>query len=869
MGGNCLSIAAALGIELTRRKGHRMFVRSRLIALSAPIALALAGLLGVALPAAAQLQWDPGQTGPSTGPSGGNSTWTSSAVANWFSPGPPPLNVPWNNSGTATAVFGGQVGTVTIDPAGDNGPVQAAGLTFQTDGYLIIGGTLTLTGSGQIDTTSVNATISVPIGGPGGLTKVGPGTLALTTGNTYSGPTNINGGAVALMNASALATPTTVGNGGAVQLTGGLTVSQLLTLNGGGVANDGALRNTAGNNSWTGAITLGSATRINSDAGTLTISTGGINGGAANTPLTIGGAGNVTVSAVIGANVGLLTKDGSGTLTLGSTSNAFTGGITITGGVLAISSTNNMPSGAGPLTIDGGTFRHTSSGAGSTFINTSHPIVIGGTTTTGTIDIPSSTAILTYTPASNTTLITSAGGAGTGTIVKSGAGTLRLSSSTTTAALMNVQKLVVTGGLWQAGVDGCFGAVPGSTLADQITLNGGGISSNAGFTLNSNRGITLGNSGGTINTSSSLTYSGKITGAGSLTKTGASTLILGGASNDYTGGTTIAAGTLQLTTGNNRLPVTGNLTFTAASTLDLNTRSQQINALSSTGGVGTITTVAAGTPTLTVGNGDGTGSFSGIIQNGGGTVALTKTGTGTQTLTGANTYTGATTVSGGTLALTGSAVIGSSAITVGTAPGSTAVLDVSGLASTFQVGSGKTLGGHGTVAGPVAAAGTVAPGTSAGTLSFGNGLTLSGTYAWELATAGSPDGTSGGLSSPSLPHTNHDVINVTGGTLNLTGSLINLTSLGAAGSTGFDNTQPYSWQIAFAPTIVSLPQIGTISGADFAGLTATNFSTSVVPAGGGSVLLLNYSPVPEPAFVLLACGAAVGGAGWWRRSKRG
>jgi fibronectin-binding autotransporter adhesin len=194
---------------------------------------------------------------------------------------------------------------------------------------------------------------------------------------------------------------------------------------------------------------------------------------------------------------------------------------------------------------------------------------------------------------------------------------------------MNVQRLFATGGLWQAGLDGAFGAVPVSPLADQTTLNGGGISSNAGFVLNANRGITLGASGGTINTSSGLTCNGRITGVGGLTKTGASTLLLGGASNDYTGGTTITLGTLQLTTGNNRLPMARNLAFTGG-TLDLNTRSQTVNAFSCSDSVGTITSVAAGTSRLTVGNGNGSGTFGGVIQNGGagevGVVALTKKG---------------------------------------------------------------------------------------------------------------------------------------------------------------------------------------------------------------------------------------------------
>ncbi|WP_172682508.1 autotransporter-associated beta strand repeat-containing protein [Verrucomicrobium spinosum] len=61
---------------------------------------------------------------------------------------------------------------------------------------------------------------------------------------------------------------------------------------------------------------------------------------------------------------------------------------------------------------------------------------------------------------------------------------------------------------------------------------------------------------------------------------------------------------------------------------------------------------AVSTRTLTVGAGNGSGTFSGVLENDtfdAGTLALTKSGTGTQILTGVNTYTGITTVTGGAL----------------------------------------------------------------------------------------------------------------------------------------------------------------------------------------------------------------------------
>jgi len=60
----------------------------------------------------------------------------------------------------------------------------------------------------------------------------------------------------------------------------------------------------------------------------------------------------------------------------------------------------------------------------------------------------------------------------------------------------------------------------------------------------------------------------------------------------------------------------------------------------------------SGAPTITLGDNDASGlTFSGVIQNTAGALALSKIGTGTQTLSGANTYTGATTIQGGILSV--------------------------------------------------------------------------------------------------------------------------------------------------------------------------------------------------------------------------
>ena len=97
---------------------------------------------------------------------------------------------------------------------------------------------------------------------------------------------------------------TSVVSGAALEIDGsGLAIAEPITsLIGTGVGAAGALRNLANDNTWSGAITLGAGgARINSDAGTLTLS-GGVTGNTR--PLTVGGAGNTTIGSVIATTTG-------------------------------------------------------------------------------------------------------------------------------------------------------------------------------------------------------------------------------------------------------------------------------------------------------------------------------------------------------------------------------------------------------------------------------------------------------------------------------------------------------------------------------------------------------------------------------------
>jgi len=103
----------------------------------------------------------------------------------------------------------------------------------------------------------------------------------------------------------------------------------------------------------------------------------------------------------------------------------------------------------------------------------------------------------------------------------------------------------------------------------------------------------------------------------------------------------------------------------------------------------------SGTQNLTVGNNNGSGTFSGTIVNvlpgGNRTVSLTKTGSGTQVLSGTNTFSGSVNLSVGTLQLTDTNAIGSATSFI-TGNGATLALrsDTSATFNVPQIANGLT-----------------------------------------------------------------------------------------------------------------------------------------------------------------------------------
>jgi fibronectin-binding autotransporter adhesin len=145
-----------------------------------------------------------------------------------------------------------------------------------------------------------------------------------------------------------------------------------------------------------------------------------------------------------------------------------------------------------------------------------------------------------------------------------------------------------------------------------------------------------------------------VTGTGSLsfTNIGTGIMTLTGTNNE-TGDTTIAAGTVRLLNPNS-LPSglgAGNLILNG--TLDVNSNSVVLNGLFGSGNVDNLNT-NGGIQTLTIGSNDVSSLFSGAIKNSaaptnGSALAVNKVGAGTINLAGVNIYNGSTTISGGEL----------------------------------------------------------------------------------------------------------------------------------------------------------------------------------------------------------------------------
>ena len=276
-------------------------------------------------------------------------------------------------SGTFTVNAGATLALSSYNLGGSSAPSGVTmfcgaikGSSITGSGSLCLGGNVTVTSSG---TGTDGATISAPIslvanrtftvasgGGAAdlvissvisnayGVTKAGAGTMKLSASNTYTGLTTISEGTLKLGTAGgATYTPlgttgsgTIVNSGATLDLNGfTLGTAEALTLNGTGIAGGGALTNSSATAaSYSGLITLGSASSIVANAGNINITNAGTITGAT-FGLTLGGSGNGSVSSIIGTTSGTVTKSGTGTWTFSGAS-TYTGLTTVSAGTLKL-----------------------------------------------------------------------------------------------------------------------------------------------------------------------------------------------------------------------------------------------------------------------------------------------------------------------------------------------------------------------------------------------------------------------------------------------------------------------------------------------------------------------------------------------------
>jgi len=607
----------------------------------------------------------------------------------------------------------GATGVANIDANGN-----ITGVTVTNPGIGYTSGTVILVGGGGA-TTSLG-TVNLAANTSGGLTKSGSGTLTLTGSNTYTGATTVTGGALNIQNATALgdtSNGTTVAAGAALQIQGGVTVgAEAISLSGSGVANDGALRNISGTNSYTGTVTLATASRINSDAGLL-ILTNPIAGSGLN--LTVGGAGTTTI-ATIATGSGSLTKDGAGTLNL-TGSNGYTGGTTITAGTLNLTGSLDASS---PVTVNGGTLtvggtdtvgavslvNGTVNGAG-TLNATGYTIQSGsvlanlsGTgsltkTTTSTVTLTGTTTYTGATTVYGGNLVLSNTNGYTGTTTINPTTSLTLNFSAATAAQTNIinpgsalslgGSLILTGSANATNSQTFNGTtiLPGASTVVLTASTSNPLALKLGSSFTHNTGGTV---DFTLPTGTQSGSNGILTTATNVSFTGGSNTILGGWAT--VGGTTWAVGGTSGTSTNISGLATYNSGLAAGTDVEagnlgtITPATMTINSLRfNTAGTTTLNlngplTIASGgilrtsnasgdvnfnNSTITSGNGSDltvinnqTGNWINIASQIVGNIGLTKSGAGSLSLTANNTFNGTVNLNAGILYISNSRALG-------------------------------------------------------------------------------------------------------------------------------------------------------------------------------------------------------------------
>ena len=583
------------------------------------------------------------------------------------------------------------------------GTVTLTGASIYTGGTTITGGTLQISGSGYLgggsyagaislnsalvfSSTTADQYLSGVISGSGGTLVFGnAGRQSLgNTGNSFTAPITVIGtgatdgvdghGVLGINTDAALgntSNPITLTNGGAL-------------FNGYGVgwASHGNYTLSA-NRTITLAGTVGGVLRVwINDTGTIT--------------------GVITGS-------GSLTKTDSGAIVLaGTVANTYTGVTTVKSGALILSKTAGVAAVPGNLVVYGGANVWGTADnqlSANTLVSNGNAAawacltLLGTKQTIGGLDNPAGNfMVANSTP--NADVTKSPTSSGTGTLNLAGAGSytfggdmwngwnsggvLALTMNGTGTQTLTGQQIIYTGStIVNSGV---------LSLQDTISF-ASAVAVGANGTLNIVRTVT-GYAARENIAGDSITGSGTINVSNSGTGVAGGWAIAGGVSAlNFTGTINVNSGVFGT---DGLVGVKG--VFAGSATVNVAAGGVLVNHWSSgftigaLNGAGDVTPAQNGNGTynLTLGAGDQSGTFSGIIHGNNSTgaidgsmeagfLSLTKTGTGTQVLAGNNTYLGATTINNGTLRVTGTITSGDVLLTVGgNTAGYKGILDISG-----------------------------------------------------------------------------------------------------------------------------------------------------------------------------------------------